>query len=104
MEEPVTGSSSAGEMEGSAVDSRPLATAGQHASGDIDATATQAKAEDAGEAEGIIHGWSGVGTSGDRKMVRKAQTWTIGWARGQKLAGMKCVMRKFLIRSIARST
>ena len=76
MEEPVTGSSFAGEMKGSAVDSGPLATAALHASGDVDATATQAKAEDAGEAEGIIDGWSGVGTSGDRKMVRKAQMWT----------------------------
>ena len=92
MEEPVTGSWSAGEMEDSAVDSGPLATAGLHASRDVDGTATQAKAEDAGEADRIIDGWSGVGTSGDRKVVRKAQTWTIGWARGQKLAGMKCVM------------
>ena len=57
MEEQVTGSLSAGKWK--VVLLIPGHLLLLHASGDVDATATQAKAEDAGEAEGIIDGWSG---------------------------------------------
>ena len=74
-------------MEDSAVDSGPLATAGLHASGDVDATATQAKAEDAGEAKRIIDGWSGVGTSGTGKWSEKHKCGLLAGPGGRSWQG-----------------
>ena len=56
------------------------------------------------DAQKTFEGWTGGGTKGGWKIVRYAHTWMIGWARGQRLEGRVWVIRKFLIRSIARST